>query len=50
MAKAIHQNDKRKVETILNQGVDVNELSSNNDGADVNAIGNMGESVLEFMG
>lgn len=32
MAKAIHQNNKKKVEQLLKQGIDVNELSSNNDG------------------
>lgn len=32
MARAIHQNDKRKVESLLKQGINVNELSKNNDG------------------
>ncbi|WP_109079380.1 ankyrin repeat domain-containing protein [Aggregatibacter kilianii] len=32
MAKAIHQNDRVKVEKLLKNGLNVNELSSNNDG------------------
>lgn len=32
MARAIHQNDKRKVELLLKQGINVNELSRNSDG------------------
>ena len=33
MARAIHRNDKKKIEKLLKEGIDVNELSSNNDGA-----------------